>query len=662
MRMTISIVSLRGKHLVLVWVSRASCSRRSGHCRHGRALVGYQKKYFLVFLPGVKTMATAIPGLGRALKSFPIQPLLDVVVRSLTSSLAIEGVGIGITFKRARTLFVAGNSPDVVIVENVQAESREGPGAEAAATGKFVEVRDVSASKYTRFAAEAMAHGYHSVFAFPLGDTVRAVGSMCLYLTETGPLSEDRMRIAQAVTAVTTEFLLNAQQKLVEIIDVQQRGAVGIIDKLTGLPVGEAHRAEVEGQEIEGKGGTESVAILFLDLDRFKLINDTHGHEVGNQLLVAVAQRLAGLTREGEVLTREGGDEFVVFCSRTTISDITYLAERIKRAFEYPFVLPKNVISIQASIGMAISEPGSWFDSTLFSQADEAMYRVKRQGGADFEFYDPDVEEKEKDTNILADDLAHAIERGQLSLDYQPVCEAANGTVVGCEALLRWNHPVRGLVPAKETIYLAEQRGLMPSIGYWIFEEAFRNYREVSEQIPGLNLMISLNVSPLQLMDREFAERIHALSLVSGMTLSNLSIEVTESTLFNDGDTAKSALNGLMARGAKVCLDGFGTGFSSLGHLQEFTVSQVKVDRSFVQRAPTDKIAYAVLTSVTALGLSLGTPVVAEGVETQQQHDMALKAGCTLAQGYFHFRPGSLQELIAILKKQAGHTLVGAKR
>ncbi len=598
-------------------------------------------------------LTQVVPGLGRALKAFPIQPLLDVVVRSLSESLGIKGVGIGITFKGARTIFVAGNSPDVLLVENYQAESKDGPGVVAGATGKLIEVHDLRKSTYKAFAAEAIARGYHSVFAFPLGDGVRAVGSLCLYLTETGPLSESRMRIAEAVTNITREFLLNAQQKLVEIIDVQQRGAIGEIDKLTGLPLGETHRAEVESQEVRGNAFKESVGVVFIDLDRFKLINDTHGHDVGNQLLMAVAQRLAGLTREGEVLTREGGDEFVIFCNRTTINELTYLAERMKRAFEYPFVLEKNVISIQASIGIAVSEPGSWFENALFTKADEAMYRVKRQGGAGFEFFDPNIEANEADANILATDLTHAIEKGEFAIVYQPVCVATDGTIVGVEALLRWNHGSRGIISAKETIYLAEQRGLMPTIGYWILETVFNDYKKIVKSVSDLNLLVSVNASPLQLMDRDFAERVHNLSLVANMKLKDLIIEVTESTLFNDGDTAKSALGWLMAQGVKVSLDDFGTGFSSLSHLQEFSVSQVKVDKSFVQRAPSEKVAFAVLRSVTALGASLGISVVAEGIETQQQNSTAIDAGCELAQGYFHHRPVSLDDLIIMLKKQS---------
>ena len=592
-----------------------------------------------------------VPGLGRALTTFPIQPLLDVVVTSLSESLGFEGAGIAIVFKGTRTRFIATNDPAILELENLQSRLKGTPGELAGRTGEMVALPSLSA-KDGRFASEVLSRGFASVFAFPLGDRDRAVGALTLYLMREGPLSDPEARIIKAITAITSEFLVNAQQKLVEIIDVQQRGPVGEIDKLTGLPIGESHRFAVMSQPQKGNAFKESVGVVYIDLDRFKLINDTYGHETGNQVLVAVAQRMAKLMREGQVLTRESGDEFIIFCNRTTVNEMTHLAERIKRAFEYPFVLPKSVIKMRASIGLALSAPGEWFQNQLFTDADEAMYAVKRNGGGDFEFFDADQEQLEKDADSLASDLATAIHDGNLSLAFQPVCRAANGLVVGFEVLLRWHHPTRGLMPAQTTIYLAEQRGLMPEIGYWIFEESFKAFKTLVEENPNSSLVMSVNASPLQLMDQDFAERIHDLAQSMDMKLKDLIIEVTESTLFNDGDTARTALAWLMSQGVKVSLDDFGTGYSSLAHLREFIVSQVKIDASFIQAGAEDKVAHAVVCSVATLGKTLGISIVAEGVETELQNKSAMQAGCELAQGYYHFRPGSIEELSAIVKRQ----------
>jgi diguanylate cyclase (GGDEF)-like protein len=594
-----------------------------------------------------------VPGLGRALTAFPIQPLLDVVVKSLSESLGFEGAGIAIVFKGTRTRFISTNDPAILELESLQSRLKGTPGERAAQSGEMVALTTLNTAG-GKFAVEVLARGFASVFSFPLGDRTkdRAVGALTLYLKRKGPLSDAETRIITAVTAITSEFLVNAQQKLVEIIDVQQRGPVGEIDRLTGLPSGETHRSAVMSQSKKGNAFKESVGVVYIDLDRFKLINDTYGHEIGNQVLVAVAQRLAGLTREGQVLTREGGDEFIIFCDRTTAGEMTYLGERIKRAFEYPFVLPKSVIGMRASVGLALSPPGEWFQNELFSEADEAMYAVKRNGGGGFLFFDADQEQLEKDADTLASDLATAIRDGHLSLAFQPVCQAANGFVVGFEVLLRWHHPARGMIPAKTAIYLAEQRGLMPVIGYWIFEEAFKAFATLMDENPAAALVMSVNASPLQLMDQDFAERIQNLAQSLGMKFKDLIIEVTETTLFNDGDTARTALGWLMTQGVKVSLDDFGTGYSSLAHLREFSVSQVKIDASFIQAAPGDKVAHAVVCSIATLGKTLGISIVAEGVETEKQNRRAMEAGCELAQGYHHFRPVSLEDLSAIVKRQ----------
>jgi len=585
----------------------------------------------------------------RALTELPIQPLLDVVVTSLAEALEIAGAGISVSFQGSHMRFVAASTPDVMKMEHAQVVNNEGPAMMATATGKFVGVPSLGEKRFPHFDELAKAHGFGAVFAFPLGRAGECIGALCLYLTSDGELSPDQRATTEAIAKVTTEFLLRASKKLADIMEDQRQRNGGTIDPLTGLPAGQSHRDQVQ-RGPHPTNATQSVGVVFIDLDRFKLVNDTYGHAVGNELLIVVAQRLAGLVRKGETLTRESGDEFVVFCDRTSHDDVLHLAERIKRAFAYPFVLTNNVVSIQASVGVAFSAPGEWFEDGLFARADEAMYRVKRLGGNDFQMYDANVNDIERDADQLASDLASAIQDERLKLVYQPIVRSDTGIIVGVEALIRWTHLTRGPIPAKTTIFLAEQRGLMQTIGLWALAEACKAHVLFRAVNPEAELKMSVNVSAVQLMDHDFPDLVGQTLAHTGMNPTDLILEVTEGTLFNDGETAKSALGALMARGVLVALDDFGTGFSSMTHLREFMVSQIKIDRSFVQAAPTDAVAKAVLFSLASLGRTLGISIVAEGVETEEQKKIVREAGCELTQGFVYHKPKSAKALLTLMK------------
>ena len=571
----------------------------------------------------------------RALTELPIQPLLDVVVSALAEALKIAGAGISVSFQGSHVRFVVASTPDVLKLEHAQVVNNEGPALMASAAGNYVGLPELDEKRFPHFVELATAHGFGSVFAFPLGKAGDCIGALCLDVNSPGELSPDQRATTEAIAKVTTEFLVRASKKLADIMDVERRRNGVMTDPLTGLPAGQAHRDEVQRGAHPSGSNKDSVGVLFIDLDRFKLVNDTYGHAVGNELLIVVAQRLAGIVRKGETLTRESGDEFIVFCDRASHDDVLHLAERIKGAFAYPFVLTSSVVSIQASVGVAFSAPGEWFEDGLFSRADEAMYRVKRLGGNDFQMYDARLNEIEQDADQLASDLASAVQDGRLKMVYQPIVLSDTGVIVGVEALIRWTHLTRGSIPADTTIFLAEQRGLMQTIGLWALAEACKAHVLFRSVNPNAELKMSVNVSAVQLMDHDFADLVSQTLSRTGMNPKDLILEVTEGTLFNDGETAKLALGALMDRGVMVALDDFGTGFSSMTHLREFMPSHIKIDRSFVQAAPTDPVAKAVVFSLAALGRTLGISVVAEGVETEEQKNIVCEAGCEFTQGFF---------------------------
>lgn len=594
--------------------------------------------------------------LARALTELPIQPLLDVVVSSLCDAIDVAGAGISVSFPGSHVRFVAASSPESMKLEHAQVINNEGPAMTAAASGKYVGVPDLNNARFPSFDDLAKAQGFGSVFAFPLGKAGECIGSLCIYVDKPGELDSDKQATATAIAKVTTEFLLRASKKLVGVIEAERQRNVELTDPLTGLLAGLPHRDQVRrrvrGAEGESGGGeeTKSVGVLYIDLDRFKLVNDTYGHAVGNELLVVIAQRLAGIVRKGETLTRESGDEFVVFCEGTSHNDVLHLAERIKRAFAFPFVLTNNVISIQASVGVAFSAPGEWFEDGLFAHADEAMYRVKRLGGNGYQMYDANMNAIEIDADVLATDLTTAIRDERLKMLYQPIVNTETGVIVGVEALIRWTHLTRGPIPAKTTIFLAEQRGLMQTIGLWALERACKAYVLFRSVNPDAQLKLSVNVSAVQLMDDDFPNLVSQILFRTGMEPQDLMLEVTEGTLFNDGETAKTALGALMKKGVLVALDDFGTGFSSMRHLREFMVSQIKIDSSFVQAAPTDPVAKAIVFSLAALGKTLGVSIVAEGVETEAQRTIVRDAGCDLTQGFFYHKPLPPKDLLTMLK------------
>ncbi len=430
--------------------------------------------------------------------------------------------------------------------------------------------------------------------------------------------------------------------------DIAKRRAA-LRDPLTGLPnrVLFTQRLRV-ALERKGRAGEPGFAVLFLDLDRFKNINDSLGHAAGDELLAEIARRLTGCVQSNDTVSRLGGDEFTVLLDGIRRGeDVGSIAQRLQRAFEAPFRLRGHDVFAGASMGIALGSPRYTLPEEVLRDADTAMYRAKEHGGGRYEFFDPSMHEKAIVLLRLETDLRRALERGELRLYYQPVVRLDSGEQVGCEALLRWQHPERGLLAPQAFLEVAEETGLILPIGEWVLREACAQlaaWRRAGA-LPK-RFTLAVNVSPKQLARPDLAERIAQILRVAGWSGMDLTLEITESSLMSGPDSLKWLLKRCRDIGVSFSIDDFGTGHSSLSYLQNFPVQALKIDRSFVARMGTNPASVEIVRTIVDLGRNLGLEVVAEGVETARQAAYLRAIGCNLAQGYLFSGPIPAASLI----------------
>jgi diguanylate cyclase (GGDEF)-like protein/PAS domain S-box-containing protein len=434
-----------------------------------------------------------------------------------------------------------------------------------------------------------------------------------------------------------------------QIEDITERKAIGerlahaaIHDPLTGLPNRVLFMDRLEHALAVAARGQRRVAVVFLDLDRFKFVNDSLGHAVGDRLLVAVADRLRSALRPSDTVARFGGDEFVVLCDDVAGEEATLdIASRMAKAVARPVLLPEGEVFVTASLGVAVSSrPGDTADS-LLRDADTAMYRAKEQGRARTEVFDERTHARAVHQLRTGNDLHRALERGEFRVHYQPVVHLNDGSIGGFEALVRWQHPTRGLIHPGEFITLAEETGLIVPLGLWVLEEACTQVATWQASRPAERepLCISVNLSPRQLAEPTLADDIARILERSGIDHDAVWLEITESTLMHDAESAISALRALRSLGVHLSVDDFGTGYSSLSYLKRFPVEALKVDRSFVDGLGREPGDTAIVTAVVTLAHALGLRAVAEGVETEVQVRELRALGCDLAQGYLFSTP-----------------------
>jgi diguanylate cyclase (GGDEF)-like protein len=413
-------------------------------------------------------------------------------------------------------------------------------------------------------------------------------------------------------------------------------------DPLTGLPNRLLLEQRLEHASLRAQRSKMNAAILFADLDRFKQVNDTYGHHVGDELLLAVARRLASLVRPGDTLARVSGDEFVFLCEDLqSAADVELLARRIDRSFASPFVLSDVELTITASVGMAFAGPGDEISDELVDKADTAMYQAKRKGGAGHQIIDLREALQATDRNSLEHDLRSAVAQDQLEVAYQPVVRSADGIVTGVEALLRWTHPHRGPVPPLVMIEIAEKNGMISEIGEWVLDRGCRDRGQWLEAFPHTPLDLAVNVSARQLMDADLCATVQATIVRTGMDPHALVLEMTENVFIEDSERAMAVLDELNELEIRLALDDFGTGYSSLSYLRRLPVHMVKIDQGFIADIGESASAGAIVAAVTNLAHVLGLSVTAEGVETERQRNEVRAIGCESSQGYYFARPMS---------------------
>ena len=422
-------------------------------------------------------------------------------------------------------------------------------------------------------------------------------------------------------------------------------------DTLTGLPNRELLQDRLEQALRRTQRSEHPPVVLFLDLDHFKVINDSLGHAAGDELLREMAKRLDAIVRPADTIARFGGDEFVVLCEEMEGErDAISIAERIIEELAHPFRLGTADHVVTVSVGLAFAEPGADPD-TLLRDADAAMYRAKELGRSRFEVFDAAMRERALGRMQLERELRQALGAGELCLYYQPVVGLGRMQIFGAEALVRWQHPERGLLLPGEFIALAEETNLIIPIGKWILDEACRQLAEWQAQ--GRDISMSVNVSARQLADPDFPATVASALERSGVEPSRLGLEMTESMLIEHEGEQRQTLDALKRLGVMLLLDDFGTGYSSLSYLSRFPIDGLKIDRSFVDSLGDGRPATAIVTAVTALAEALDLTVIAEGVESERQRTVLEELGCRQAQGFLFARPMPAAELGRMLEAGA---------
>jgi diguanylate cyclase (GGDEF)-like protein len=426
-------------------------------------------------------------------------------------------------------------------------------------------------------------------------------------------------------------------------------------DTLTGLPNRALLLDRLEQVLLRSHGDGRMAAVLLLDLDNFKVINDSLGHHAGDELLVAVSRALGDAVRPGDTVARLGGDEFVVLLPEVRAdSEAMAIAEQIASALRQTFSVADRQVVITSSIGVALSDPSGDQPERLLRNADLALYKAKDNGRDRRELFDPNLEANAIERLDLETDLRTALGEHELQVYYQPIVGINCGRILGWEALLRWHHPVRGMISPGTFIPVAEATGMIVPIGRWVLETACWQMREWARMSPGEDLTMSVNVSARQFQDPSLIEDVARVIALTGIRPRAIKLEITESAVMQDAESAEGILRSLKALGVQLAIDDFGTGYSSLSYLKRFPVDTLKIDRSFVDGLGRDAQDTAIVRSVVALAQTLDLSVTAEGVETPSQLAQLRLLGCDYSQGYLLGRPVGAEAATAQFQAQLG--------
>jgi diguanylate cyclase (GGDEF)-like protein len=489
-----------------------------------------------------------------------------------------------------------------------------------------------------------------------IGLLLLLLGSWRLALTITKPISAldraARLMVEGEMVEVAAETrdeigrLAQSFNTMVsEIADRERRiTQLAFNDSLTGLPNRAFFRQQfnLELQQMERLGG--ELALLCIDLDNFKAVNDTLGHPVGDELLRAVGDRLRNRVQNA-IIARLGGDEFAVVISEGSDGDSTgKMAQQLLTALIEPYRIQGHDLTVSASIGIALHPADGRDTDTLLKNADLALYQAKQEGRGTYRFFESDMNERAQQRRILEADLRRALSGGEFELYFQPLFDLANEKISAFEALLRWNHPTRGLVSPVEFIPVAEETGLIVPIGNWVLQEACRQAMNWPADVH-----VAVNVSSVQFRKAGLANAVMQALAVSGLAPARLEVEITESIFLESSDATLAVLHSLRSLGIKIALDDFGTGYSSLSYLQSFPFDKIKIDRSFIQELLNRPGASAIVQAIIDLASALGMETTAEGVEDNRQLAELKLQGCSSVQGFLFSQPINARQALELL-------------
>ena len=423
-------------------------------------------------------------------------------------------------------------------------------------------------------------------------------------------------------------------------------------DSLTGLPNRVSFSESLKVAIASARRRNYKVAVLFVDLDRFKTINDSLGHDAGDKLIVHVAQRLKSCLREEDTINRFGGDEFVaILPGITALPNIDHVCKRMLKCMNDPIDIGVTEIYSSVSIGVALYPDDDNTSDGLLKDADAAMYHAKEQGGNNYQFYNVEFTNRVRNRLSLETRLRHALERDELRLHYQPIFNISDQRPVGVEALMRWEDPERGLIPPDDFIPLAEETGLIVPFGEWVLEHACAQMREWEDQGLG-QLRLAVNVSSRQFEHNQLLYTVASALRNAGLDPQRLELEITERMFLNLTDKVADVFDKLKSEGVELSIDDFGTGYSSLSYLKQLPIDTLKIDRSFVRNIPEDKDDAQIASTIITMAQGLGLDVVAEGIETEQQLKFLAAHGCGRGQGFYIARPQAAEETARWLRSK----------
>ncbi len=496
-----------------------------------------------------------------------------------------------------------------------------------------------------------------------------ADGTIDVHETETRYLHRDGHAVwVQVAVTVVRDEAGTAEYYIVQSHDVTERHRAqtelahqALHDPLTGLPnrVVFADRTEQALRRLRRQHGR--IAVLFIDMDRFKLVNDDMGHAVGDAVLIEAGRRLCAAARAEDTVARIGGDEFTILCENLDEGNVTLVAQRVVDAFSRPFTAQGREFYMSASVGVCATDSAHTTLDEMLCDADVALYGAKQHGRGRFEVFAPTANGERVDRFGIERALRTALREGQLVLHYQPIVDLDSGRTCAVEALVRWQHPERGLVPPGDFIAVAEESGLIVEIGAWVLREAcaqFGLWRKTIAIHPDLRMAV--NVAARQLADPAFVGLVAEASATSGLEPAALCLEITESAAIQDTAVVRETLRALTAMGVSIALDDFGVGFSSLDHIRSLPpVDVIKIDRSFIAGLRESDADRAVVTTVLGLAAALGSTAVAEGIESEDQLALLRTMGCKVGQGFHFARPLAAEAIVPLLQLTGALTTPG---